>query len=124
MHVRYITTLGLALISAVGLPFAFAEAVSAASPDPFGGWGGVLSSSPLVVGLMYVFRETMTANRARELDQKEREKLAQDHELRLEQLRVEQSKETDAALRELSRAIDHLSTNCARGRNDSAIVRT
>lgn len=114
-----LATLGcLVAFLALSVPIAWAQSAGTpGSGDPFGGWGTVLSSSPLVVLLVYVFREMMAANRARELDQKEREKLAQEHEVRLEVMRGERDKEIAAALKELGTAVDRMTERCVHGAN-------
>lgn len=110
---KTIAVVAVAAATAFGLPLAFAEAVNATGgADPFGGWGGVLSSTPLTAGLLYVFREMMAANRAREIDQVAREKANQEHEQRVEAMRSEAAKENAAAQRELAEAVRVWSARC------------
>lgn len=107
---------------AAGIPFAMAESMVSA-PSGLETWGGVFAQVPIAGAVGYCFMKFMDYTRERETAllarEREREALA----LERDKLFAARDERIAEGLKDLGAAVNNLSTNCMRGRNDLSMAR-
>ncbi len=111
------------MLVAAGIPFAMAETM-ASPPSELATWGGVFAQVPIAGAVGYCFMKFMDYTRERETALLKREAEREAMSLERDRLFAARDERIAEGLKDLGKAVDMLTTNCMRGRNDIQALRS
>ena len=117
---RAVATSIVVMLVAAGIPYAMAETVTA-PPQIIADWAGVFAQVPIAGAVGYCFMKFMDYTRERENALLAREREREALSLERDKLFAARDERIADGLKDLGAAVNNLSTNCMRGRNEYAI---